>query len=205
MQHPPTAIYGFNTDVAGVIRPLENVCASRVRIVLGAAARAAVFFGSSSRERKSSSSTAPTRKPSRFPARPTLSLKQDQPAKNKFDALINTTPCGMAGISRRPHETISTPASSSTWSSLDTPLLRLAHSRGIPIISGLEMFVQQDRQARPRSRDAARSRTSPSQAPVNQRISGTPSWSRGTLWSGHHVFVFVVIGVLDDLGPLGDS
>jgi 3-dehydroquinate dehydratase/shikimate dehydrogenase len=29
------------------------------------------------------------------------------------------------------------------YNPLSTPLLRLAHSRGIPIISGLEMFVQQ--------------------------------------------------------------
>jgi hypothetical protein len=29
------------------------------------------------------------------------------------------------------------------YNPLETPLLKLAHSRGIPVISGLEMFVQQ--------------------------------------------------------------
>jgi 3-dehydroquinate dehydratase/shikimate dehydrogenase len=75
------------------------------------------------------------------------SLKQDQLVKQKFDALINTTPCGMTGVKQalpiKENELNAGLVFDMVYNPLDTPLLRLAHKRGIPIISGLEMFVQQ--------------------------------------------------------------
>jgi 3-dehydroquinate dehydratase/shikimate dehydrogenase len=75
------------------------------------------------------------------------SLKQDQLAKNKFDALINTTPCGMAGIKQampiKENELNASLVFDMVYNPLDTPLLKLAHSRGLAVISGMEMFVQQ--------------------------------------------------------------
>jgi len=62
------------------------------------------------------------------------SLKQELLAKNKFDALINTTPCGMAGIKQAlPIEENELNASlvfDMVYNPLDTPLLRLAKDRG---------------------------------------------------------------------------
>ena len=75
------------------------------------------------------------------------SLKQDQLAKNKFDVLINTTPCGMAGIKQalpiKENELNASLVFDMVYNPLDTPLLKLAHKRGLAIISGMEMFVQQ--------------------------------------------------------------
>ncbi|HEV2215755.1 MAG TPA: shikimate dehydrogenase, partial [Terracidiphilus sp.] len=144
-------LYGFNTDVAGVVRPLEKrmrLKGARI-VVLGAggAARAAVFgLVEQGAEvfvvnRTHETAVALARKAH------AKSLKQELLAKNKFDALINTTPCGMVGVKQAlPIEESELNASlvfDMVYNPLDTPLLKLAHSRGIPIISGLEMFVQQ--------------------------------------------------------------
>ena len=144
-------LYGFNTDVAGVVRPLEKrmqLKGARI-VVLGAggAARAAVFgLVEQGAEvfvvnRTHEKAVALARKAH------AKSLKQELLAKNKFDALINTTPCGMAGIKQalpiKENELNAGLVFDMVYNPLDTPLLKLAHSRGIPIISGLEMFVQQ--------------------------------------------------------------
>ncbi len=144
-------LYGFNTDVAGVVRPLERrmrLHGARI-VVLGAggAARAAVFGlveqGAEvfvvNRTHEKAVSLARKAK--------AKSLKQDQLAKQKFDVLINTTPCGMTGIKQalpiKETELNANLVFDMVYNPLDTPLLRLAHKRGLHIISGLEMFVQQ--------------------------------------------------------------
>ncbi len=74
-------------------------------------------------------------------------LKHEQFAKREFDVLINSTPCGMVGSKRAlPIEEKELKAGlvfDMVYNPLVTPLLKLAHLRGIPVISGLEMFVQQ--------------------------------------------------------------
>jgi 3-dehydroquinate dehydratase / shikimate dehydrogenase len=144
-------LYGFNTDVAGVIRPLEKrmrLKGARI-VVLGAggAARAAVFgLVEQGAEvfvvnRTHETAVALARKAH------AKSLKQELLAKNKFDALINTTPCGMAGVKPalpiKENELNAGLVFDMVYNPLSTPLLKLAQSRGIPIVSGLEMFVQQ--------------------------------------------------------------
>ncbi len=144
-------LYGFNTDVAGVIRPLEKrmrIKGSRI-LVLGAggAARAAVFglveqgaevFVTN---RTHETAVALARKAH------AKSLKQEVLAKNRFDAIINTTPCGMAGVKQamaiKENELNASLVFDLVYNPLDTPLLKLAHSRGVAVISGIEMFVQQ--------------------------------------------------------------
>jgi 3-dehydroquinate dehydratase/shikimate dehydrogenase len=75
------------------------------------------------------------------------SLKHDVLAKNRFDAIINTTPCGMAGVKQampiKENELNASLVFDMVYNPLDTPLLKLAHSRGLTVISGIEMFVQQ--------------------------------------------------------------
>ena len=144
-------LYGFNTDVSGVIRPLErrlSLKGARV-VVLGAggAARAAVFGlvdqGAEvlvvNRTHEHAVTLARQAK--------AKSLKHELLAKQRFDVMINATPCGMAGIKQAlpiaENELNASLVLDMVYNPLETPLLKLAKSRGIPVITGLEMFVQQ--------------------------------------------------------------
>jgi len=144
-------LYGFNTDVAGVVRPLEKrlrLKGARIAVLgAGGAARAAVFGlveqGAEvfivNRTHETAVALAKAAK-----AKP---LKHEQFAKNRFDVLINTTPCGMAGNKQLlPIDESELNAGlvfDMVYNPLETPFLKLAKARGIPVISGLEMFVQQ--------------------------------------------------------------
>jgi 3-dehydroquinate dehydratase/shikimate dehydrogenase len=144
-------LYGFNTDVAGVVRPLEKrmkLKGSRILVVgAGGAARAAVFglveqgaevFVTN---RTHETAVALARKAH------AKSLKLDVLAKNRFDAIINTTPCGMAGVKQamaiKESDLNASLVFDMVYNPLDTPLLQLARKRGLAVISGVEMFVQQ--------------------------------------------------------------
>jgi len=144
-------IVGFNTDVAGVVRPIERrmrMKGARI-LVLGAggAARAAVFgLVEQGAEvfianRTHETAVALARKAK------AKAIKQNQLAKNQFDALINTTPCGMNGsIQALPiaeNELNARLVFDMVYNPIETPLLKLAKARGLAVISGLEMFVQQ--------------------------------------------------------------
>ena len=144
-------LYGFNTDVAGVVRPLER----RMRLkdarilVLGAggAARAAVFGlveqGAQVYvvNRTHEKAVALARK-----ARAHV-LKQNALAKQRFDAIVNTTPCGMTGIKQqlpiKENELNASLVFDMVYTPIETPLLQLAKARGLAVVSGVEMFVQQ--------------------------------------------------------------
>ncbi len=144
-------LYGFNTDVAGVVRPLEKrlkLQGARIAVLgAGGAARAAVFAlvnqGAEvfvvNRTHEKAVKLARQAK--------AKALKHDVFAKGHFDVLINTTPCGMAGIKQAmpiaESELNAGLVFDMVYNPLETPLLKLAKERGIPVISGLEMFVQQ--------------------------------------------------------------
>ena len=68
-------------------------------------------------------------------------------AKQRFDAIINTTPCGMTGIKQalpiKENELNASLVFDMVYTPLETPLLKLAKARGLAVIGGLEMFVQQ--------------------------------------------------------------
>jgi 3-dehydroquinate dehydratase/shikimate dehydrogenase len=144
-------LYGFNTDVAGVVRPLERrlkLQGARIAVLgAGGAARAAVFAlvdqGADvfvvNRSHDSAVKLARQAK-----AKP---LKHDLFAKSTFDVLINATPCGMEG-NKQPLPISETELNASlvfdmVYNPLETPLLKLAKARGIPVVTGMEMFVQQ--------------------------------------------------------------
>jgi 3-dehydroquinate dehydratase/shikimate dehydrogenase len=144
-------LYGFNTDVAGVIRPLEKrlrLRGARVAVLgAGGAARAAVFGlveqGAEVYVINRTHQTAVTL------ARQAKakSLKHEAFAKQRFDVLINSTPCGMKGNKQTmpiaPSELNAGLVFDMVYNPIETPLLALARSRGIPVITGVEMFVQQ--------------------------------------------------------------
>jgi 3-dehydroquinate dehydratase/shikimate dehydrogenase len=144
-------LYGFNTDVAGVVRPLEKrlrLKGARIGVVgAGGAARAAVFglvdqgaevfiFNVIHEQAVALAKDAKARV-----------LTQEQFAKDHFDVLIHATPCGMEGNPKAlPIEEDELNAGlvfDMVYNPLETPLLKLAKERGIPTVNGMEMFVQQ--------------------------------------------------------------
>ncbi len=144
-------LYGFNTDVAGVVRPLEKRLRLKgAKIALlgaGGAARAAAFGlveqGAEvfivNRTLESAVALAKEVK--------AKTLKHEQFARSRFDVLINATPCGMhgnkQGLPIEEGALIVGLVFDMVYNPLETPLLKLAKERGIPVINGLEMFVQQ--------------------------------------------------------------
>lgn len=144
-------LYGFNTDVAGVVRPLEKrlkLKGARIAVLgAGGAARAAVFgLQDKGAEVYIANRTHETAVALAKEAK-AHTLKQNQLAQHTFDALINSTPCGMRGAKQAmpiaENELNANLVFDMVYNPLETPFLKLAHSRGIPAISGLEMFVQQ--------------------------------------------------------------
>ena len=144
-------LYGFNTDVAGVVRPLEKrlrLKGARI-VVLGAggAARAAVFGLVDQGAEVFIVNRTHEHAVTLAKATKAKALKHEQLAKNHFDVLINSTPCGMAGSKQAlpiaENELNAGLVFDMIYNPMETPLLKLAQSRGIPVIGGLEMFVQQ--------------------------------------------------------------
>ena len=144
-------LYGFNTDVQGILTPLEKRIAikgSRV-LVLGAggAARAAVFAlrdkgADVSILNRTAETAAKLAKQSGAKV-----VKREALAKSAFDVILNATPVGMSGQGAQPlvnpGELKAKLVFDLVYNPVDTPLLKLARSQGIAVITGVEMFVQQ--------------------------------------------------------------
>jgi len=144
-------LIGYNTDVAGVVRPLEQrLDLRKAKILLlgaGGAARAAAF---GLRQRGAdvfilNRTPQAAQKLARSAGAKTM--RRDQVAKTTFDAIVNATPVGMAGGKE---ETILEEKELNTklvfdmvYNPIDTPLLKMARAKGAAVITGVEMFVQQ--------------------------------------------------------------
>jgi 3-dehydroquinate dehydratase/shikimate dehydrogenase len=144
-------LYGFNTDAAGVVRPLERrlpTLEGAKILVLGAggAARAAVF---GLKERGGevyilNRTAAPAKKLARQ-ARARLAKRADL-KKLSFDVIINATPVGLANTRETPlqeNEINARYVFDMIYDPAETRLLKLARERGAQLIPGIEMFVQQ--------------------------------------------------------------
>jgi len=144
-------LYGFNTDVAGVVRPLEKrlrLKSARIAVLgAGGAARAAVFGLVEQGAEVFVVNRSHDRAVTLARHAKAKSLKHEAFAKQHFDVLINCTPCGMQGVKQAlpiaESELNAGLVFDMVYNPLETPLLALARSRGIPVVSGLEMFVQQ--------------------------------------------------------------
>ena len=144
-------LYGFNTDVAGIVIPLEKRLSLRGAKVLvlgaGGAARAAVFglrdLGAEVFILNRTPETA--QKLARQSGSKTI--KKEALAKTSFDVIVNATPVGMAGIKAAPlleaKDLNTRLVFDLVYNPLETPLIRMARQASIPIITGVEMFVQQ--------------------------------------------------------------
>jgi 3-dehydroquinate dehydratase/shikimate dehydrogenase len=144
-------LYGFNTDVAGIVGPLERRLPLRNAKVLvlgaGGAGRAAVF---ALREkgaevfvwnRTSQSAQALAKKSG------AKTIKREMFTKTKFDVIINATPIGQAGYKQQtlldPKEINANFVFDFVYTPVETPLIRAAKVKGIAVITGVEMFVEQ--------------------------------------------------------------
>src|SRR6185437_15956505 len=142
-------LYGFNTDVAGIIGPLEKRMSLRgaKALVLGAggAGRAAVFGLRDKGADVFILNRTPETAHKLARQSGSKSIKKDALAKTSFDVIINSTPVGMAG---QKHNQILEAKDLNTklvfdlvYNPLETPLIRLARQQNIPFITGIEMFV----------------------------------------------------------------
>jgi 3-dehydroquinate dehydratase/shikimate dehydrogenase len=142
-------LYGYNTDVAGVVRPLEqrlHLAGAKVLVVgAGGGARAAVF-GLKERGAEVFIVNRTTSIGQKLARRAHAKfLTRTQMRGLQFDVIVNATPVGMNGKlaplsekelnARILFEMVYTPA--------ETKLVKLARARGMQVITGVEMFVQQ--------------------------------------------------------------
>jgi 3-dehydroquinate dehydratase/shikimate dehydrogenase len=143
-------LYGFNTDVAGVVRPLEQRLSIENAKVLvlgaGGAARAAVY---GLKERGAevwilNRTSAKAQKLARQAKARTI--KRADLRKTAFDVIINATPVGMGNTRDCPlkdDEIQARVVFDMVYDPVETHLLQVARAKGIAVIPGVEMFVQQ--------------------------------------------------------------
>jgi 3-dehydroquinate dehydratase/shikimate dehydrogenase len=144
-------LYGFNTDVDGVVRPLEKrlkLKGAKIAVIgAGGAARAGVFGLVDQGSEVFIFNVIHEQAVALAKEANATVLTREQFAKGRFDVLINATPCGMAGNPQRmpieENELNANLVFDMVYNPLETPLLKLAKERGIPVVAGIEMFVQQ--------------------------------------------------------------
>ncbi len=143
-------LYGFNTDVAGIVTPLEQrltLNGARV-LVLGAGgvARAAVFgLKNKGAEVFITNRTAEKGQAMARQAKAKY-MKRADVAKSSFDVIINATPVGMGTNRQSPLEDKELNTKylfDLVYVPAETKLTRMARAKNIEVIPGLEMFVQQ--------------------------------------------------------------
>jgi 3-dehydroquinate dehydratase/shikimate dehydrogenase len=143
-------LYGFNTDAAGVVRPLEQRLSIEHAKVLvlgaGGAARAAVF-GLKERGAEiwilNRTSVKGQKLARQAKAR---TIKRADLRKIAFDVIINATPVGMGNTRDCPlkdEEIQARIVFDMVYDPVETHLLQVARAKGIAVIPGVEMFVQQ--------------------------------------------------------------
>ena len=143
-------LYGFNTDIAGVIRPLEQrlTIENAKVLVLGAggAARAAVF-GLKERGAELWIMNRTSAKGQKLARQAKAhSIKRTDLRKHAFDVIINATPIGMGNTRDCPlkdEEIKARVVFDMVYDPVETRLLQVARAKGIAVIPGIEMFVHQ--------------------------------------------------------------
>jgi 3-dehydroquinate dehydratase/shikimate dehydrogenase len=148
---PDGKFYGFNTDVAGIVGPLQRRLSLRNAKVLvlgaGGAARAAVFGCRDKGAEVWILNRTPETAQKLARQAGAKTIKREALAKQPFDVIINATPAGMNGNKTStilaPEELNARLVFDLVYNPVETPLLRMARQKGIAVISGVEMFVQQ--------------------------------------------------------------
>jgi 3-dehydroquinate dehydratase/shikimate dehydrogenase len=144
-------LYGFNTDVAAIVRPLERRLQLKGAKILvmgaGGAARAAVFGLKDKGAEVFVMNRSPESAQKLARQAKAKTFKKDQLAKSSFDVIVNATPAGMHGV--KPHSILEPKELNArlvfdlVYNPIDTPLIRMAREKNIPVVTGVEMFVHQ--------------------------------------------------------------
>ena len=143
-------LYGFNTDVGGIVAPLEqrlHLAGARILVIgAGGVARAAAFGLKAKGAEVFITNRTPEKAQTLARQAKAKYLKRADIAKTTFDVIINATPVGMGNGKQSPLEDkelntkyvfdlVYTPA--------ETKLIKMARAKNLQVIPGLEMFVQQ--------------------------------------------------------------
>ena len=143
-------LYGFNTDVGGIVAPLEqrlHLTGARILVIgAGGVARAAAFGLKAKGAEVFLTNRTPEKAQTLARQAKAKHLKRADIAKTTFDVIINATPVGMGNGKQSPLEEkdlntkyvfdlVYTPA--------ETKLIKMARAKNLQVIPGLEMFVQQ--------------------------------------------------------------
>jgi len=143
-------LYGFNTDVAGVVRPLEQrLSIEKAKVLVlgaGGAARAAVF-GLKERGAEVWILNRTALKAQKLARQAKArTIKRADLRKTAFDVIVNATPVGMGNTRDCPlkdEEIQARVVFDMVYDPVETHLLQVARAKGIAVIPGVEMFVQQ--------------------------------------------------------------
>jgi 3-dehydroquinate dehydratase/shikimate dehydrogenase len=141
---------GANTDVAGIVQPLEKrirLAKSSVLVVgNGGAARGAAFGLIDAGSKVSITGRNLDRVRALAAACGAEPLSREQAEVRKFDAIVHATPLGMAPHLERCFFTGVIPASlvfDLVYNPMETTLIQRARSGGSEVIHGVEMFLEQ--------------------------------------------------------------
>lgn len=143
-------LYGFNTDVAGIVGPLsDRITLNGAKVLVlgaGGAARAAVF-GLAARGAQISITNRTVPKAQKLAKEANAKcVKRADLKKLDFDVIINATSVGMGNPKASPLEADEIRARivfDMVYNPVQTKFLQMARAKGIATITGLEMFVQQ--------------------------------------------------------------
>jgi 3-dehydroquinate dehydratase/shikimate dehydrogenase len=143
-------LYGFNTDVGGIVTPLEqrmHLTDARVLIIgAGGVARAAAFGLKARGAEVFLVNRTPEKAQALARSAKVKSIKRADLVKQEFDVIINATPVGMGNNRQAPLEEKELNAKylfDLVYTPAETKLVAMARAKNIQIIPGLEMFVQQ--------------------------------------------------------------
>jgi 3-dehydroquinate dehydratase / shikimate dehydrogenase len=143
-------LYGFNTDIAGVVRPLEQrITIENAKVLVlgaGGAARAAVF-GLKERGAEVTILNRTSAKAQKLARQAKArTIKRADLKKSVFDVIVNATPVGMSSTRECPlkdEEIQAKVVFDMVYDPVETRLLQVARAKGIAVIPGVEMFVHQ--------------------------------------------------------------
>lgn len=143
-------LYGFNTDAAGIVAALEqrmNLAGKRILVVgAGGAGRAAVYGLKARNAEIFISNRTPETAQALARQAKAKYIKRADLAKLSWDVIINATPLGMNGNRQAPLEEKELNASyvfDLVYTPAETKLIKMAKAKGLHVIPGAEMFVQQ--------------------------------------------------------------
>jgi 3-dehydroquinate dehydratase/shikimate dehydrogenase len=147
---PDGKLYGFNTDVAGVVRPLElrlTLQGAKILVIgAGGAARAAVFGLKERGAEVYILNRTPTAAQKLARQARARFVRRTDLKKLAFDVIINATPVGMGSSKESPlgeQEINARFLLEMVYFPAETRLMKLARAKGVQIIPGAEMFVHQ--------------------------------------------------------------